>query len=144
MPLPKEVIDTFNNLASVKVLATVDENGVCHLSPIGSLSASPDGSLLIFAELFTSGKTERLKYMKEKGITATALAVFSDLQKKVFKGYSVKCRISEVYTSGSLFDQFSNTLKQILGIEPKAVWTLVPLEYKVCTPGPEMGKTFKL
>ncbi|MGP3667256.1 MAG: pyridoxamine 5'-phosphate oxidase family protein [Candidatus Bathyarchaeota archaeon] len=144
MPLPKEVVETFNDLTSVKVLATVDKDGVCHLSPVGSLSASPDGSSLVFAELFASGKTERLRYMKEKGLTATAIAVISNMQKKTFKGYSVRCKVGEKHTSGPLFDQVSSVIMQFLGIKPRAVYTLIPLEYKVCTPGPEMGKTFKL
>ncbi|MCX8175929.1 MAG: hypothetical protein N3E48_01695, partial [Candidatus Bathyarchaeota archaeon] len=67
-----------------------------------------------------------------------------NIQKKIFKSYSVKCKVGETYTSGSLFDQVSSIIMHVLGIKPRAVWTLIPLEYKVCTPGPEMGKIFKL
>ncbi len=41
---------------------------------------------------------------------------------------------------------FQVSIKQILGIEPKAVWTLIPLLriLKGLTSEPEMGKVFKL
>lgn len=143
MPLPKEVVEVFNNPRATKVLATIDEEGRVHAAPIASLGAVPDGSALFFGRIMAKGTSRRLEYMKKAGKTAVAVAQVFDVPNMVIKGYAVRCEVGEFQTSGPLFEKISEAVKG-LGMPVEGVWTLIPVEYKVCSPGPEVGKVVKL
>lgn len=144
MSLPEDIINTFNDPSSVKVLAAIDEKDNLYLTPMGSLSCTDDESKLFFAKLCAINTSKRLKEMKSKGLKTIALAAISNIKEKVFKGYSIKCDIADQLTSGPFFDKVSRNIERVLGLKTKSVWTLVPLEYKIHTPGPEMGKVIKV
>jgi hypothetical protein len=140
--LPKEIVDFLDNPLVTKVLATADEYGNVHAAPIASLRATPDGSMIIFAQVFSSKTPENLVYMKRVGKQAVIVAQLFSPPK--IEGYIIRCNVGEQLTSGPIFEQVSEGLKKALGLSTKAVWTLIPMEYKVCTPGPNFGRIIKL
>ena len=140
--LPEEVVKLFNDPVATKVLATIDEAGNVHATPLGSLQAAPDGSIIFFAQCLTKSTPERLKYMQKAGKAAVALTQIHS--PPVVKGYVVRCKVRECQVSGSLYNQVSEAIKKATGVSPIAVWTFTPIEYKICTPGPDAGKVVKL
>lgn len=140
--LPDEIVALFNNPKATKILATLDAEGNVHATPIASLQASADGSMLLFAQVLTKSVPEHLNYMKKAGKTAVAVAQICEPPS--FKGFAVRCNVGERITSGPIFDMVSRILREVAGLTTQAVWTLIPVEYKVCTPGPDVGKKVKL
>lgn len=140
--LPEEIITLFNDPKASKVLATIDSKGDVHATPIASLSASPDGSMLLFAQVITKSVPEHLAFMKKAGKTVVAVAQIFGPQ--VIKGFAVRCTVGERLTSGPIFDMVSKVVREAVGLTPQAVWTLIPTEYKICSPGPNAGKIVKL
>ena len=60
------------------------------------------------------------------------------------EGYAIRCNVGEQLTSGPVFDQVSTSLRRAMGLSTKAVWTLIPVEYEICTPGSDVGRIIKL
>jgi len=140
--LPEGIVSFLNNPMVTKVLATVDEMGNVHAVPVASLQATPDGSMIIFAQVFVKKTPQNLMYMKKVGKQAVIVAqLFSPPN---IEGYAIRCNVGEQLTSGPIFDQVSASLRKAMELSTKAVWTLIPVEYEVCTPGPDVGRTIKL
>ncbi|NWG09142.1 MAG: hypothetical protein HXX80_02320 [Nitrososphaerales archaeon] len=110
MPLPKEIVDLFNNPVARKTLSTVDENNTVHAAPFASLNASSDGSMLTLTQLWADETPRRLKYMKEAG--KEAVVQFVDVDKNIRIGYSVRCKVGDALTSGPIYDKISEILNK--------------------------------
>ncbi len=144
MGLPEEIVSLFNNPAARKTLSTVDEHNTIHAAPFASLAAAPDGSMITLAQVTAEETPKRLKYMKKTDKAAVVVVQYVDLEKMIRKGYSVRCRVGDALTSGTIYDKVAAMVQKSTGTKPKAVWTLYPISYKVHTPGPERGKTVTL
>jgi len=142
LPLPKEIVDLFNNPVARKTLSTIDENNTVHAAPFASLNASSDGFMLTLTQLWADETPRRLKYMKEAG--KEAVVQFVDVEKNIRIGYSIRCKVGDALTSGPIYDKISEITQQRFGMKPKAVWTFYPVSYKIHTPGPERGKIVEL
>lgn len=122
--MPNEVIDLFNDLESIKVLVTIDENNVPHCVPAGSLCVlSP--SMIGFAVIMMKKSHSNLLHCCENGKLVAAMVV------KGPKSYQVKALAKEYLTEGIVYEKFRDGLKPLLSnsnFELKGVWILQPTE----------------
>jgi len=144
MPLPIDVIRLFTNPAATKVIATIDAEGGIHAVPFGSLTATPDGSMLIFSQSGAEETSKRLTYMKQAGKMAVAVVQLVDIEKRTREGYSICCKVGDALTSGPIYDSAAERMMKVGVPKPKAVWTLNPVRYKIHTPGPDREKIVTL
>jgi hypothetical protein len=144
MPLPTDVIRLFANPAAAKVITTVDGEGNVHAAPFGSLGATPDGSMLFFSQIGAEETPKLLASMKQAGKLASVVIQFTDTQKGTREGYSIACKVGETFTSGPMYDRVSDRIMKIGLSKPRAVWTLIPVRYKIHSGGPDREKTITL
>lgn len=130
----------FNDPLTRKTISTINENNELHAAPTGSLMCTPDGSNLFFSEGSAVETPKNLKYMKETG--KIAVVVFQKVvpEEKIMWGYSVRCKVGDRLTSGQLYDKAAERSIKLFGTRPKSVWMLIPISYKVHTPGPDKQK----
>lgn len=100
--MPKEVMELFNNPASIKFLATVDSEGKPNAVVIASLVAIDDETLA-FADLMINKTKENLLNTKKVAATVYKPAMNSFQVKGTFMGFQ---------NSGLLIDIF-NSVDQI-------------------------------
>jgi len=135
MPIPKEVMDVYNDPAAIKVLATRSGEDL-HVIPLGSMRVV-DPNTIVCATIFMHEAHENLRKAAENNERVSTLAV------KLAPGgqsqaYQVRCRVKASMTSGPLFDSFKENIKQ-RGMDVRAVWVLEPLEVLVQI-GPNAGQ----
>jgi hypothetical protein len=135
MPIPKEVMDVYNDPVAIKVLATRSGEDL-HVIPLGSLRAV-DANTIACATIFMHEAHENLRKAAETGEKVSTLAV------KMVPGappqaYQVRCRVKASMTSGPLFDGMKEAIKK-MGMDVRAVWILEPLEV-LAQIGPNAGK----
>jgi predicted pyridoxine 5'-phosphate oxidase superfamily flavin-nucleotide-binding protein len=111
--MPKEVMDMLNNPQSAKVLATCDSSGKLNAVPKGSLTAVDDETVA-FADIFGDKTNANLKATNKAVVTffATGLPPV---------GYQVKGTFHGFQTSGPMFDNFAQKIKELLKMDIKAV-----------------------
>jgi hypothetical protein len=124
--LPPEVIALLNRTDTVKVLSTVDEQGVPHGVAKDSLFATVDGQLA-HLEYFESSRTQRnLVRAIWFGGSASVLLVGADGQSWQIKGRPVRADVS-----GQLFREHYERLRQKFGdVDLAAVWIIEPREVR--------------
>ena len=104
--LPEKAMDLFNDLQSMKVIATVGATGKPHLTPKGSMMAIDDETIA-YAEM-AGGKTKaNLEATKQAAVLAC----------KELKAWKVTGSLRGIYTSGDVFEQFKKTAKEKLGLD---------------------------
>jgi hypothetical protein len=135
MPIPKEVMDVYNDPAAIKVLATRSGEDL-HMIPLGSLRVM-DANTIVCASIHMHEAHENLSKAAKTGEKISTLAV------KMAPGtppqaYQVRCRVKTSMTSGPLFEGMKENIKK-LGMDVRAVWILEPLEVLVQI-GPNAGK----
>ena len=110
--LPEEVLATFKDPSSVKIIATVDKSGIPNVTVKGSMSVMDDGTL-VFADVGgdATRTTHNLKATKKVAILVT----------KGMATYQIKGSFKESKTSGPVFDQFAAMLKKAANINIKAI-----------------------
>ncbi len=127
--MPKEVMDMMNDAQASKVLATCDAASKLNVVPKGTLAAV-DEETLAFADIF-GDKTNANITANQKA----AVAVFKmDLPPT---GYQVKGTFQGFQTSGPLFDNFAQQVKQLLNLDIKSVGVIKVNEvYSAGVPNP--------
>jgi predicted pyridoxine 5'-phosphate oxidase superfamily flavin-nucleotide-binding protein len=95
--IPKEVVDILNAEDSIKILASVDENGTPNAVPVGSIHPISDDTLA-FAEEFIVHTKHNLETTKKASVTVLKLPATAYQLKGTFVGFQ---------TSGQLFDNFA-------------------------------------
>jgi predicted pyridoxine 5'-phosphate oxidase superfamily flavin-nucleotide-binding protein len=120
--IPKEAANVFHSMQTVKVLATVDKNGMPHAVPIGSLDVSRDGDKLYFAEVAIKKTKANLELAKKEGKMVSVVAV------KALDAFQAKCTVQEFYTSGDIYEQQNKALKMAMNLDIIGVWVLEPKE----------------
>jgi len=122
--IPDEVIDLFNDLESIKVLVTIDENYVPHCVPVGSLCVlSPN--IIAFGVIMMKKTQSNLLYCYENKRTIVTMAVKGSIS------YQIKVIAKEYLTEGIVYEKFCEGLKPLVlnsGFELKGVWILEPTE----------------
>lgn len=134
--IPDEAASVFHSMQSVKILATVDEKGMPHAVPIGSMTLSREKDKLYFAEVAIKITKANLELAKKEGKMVSVLAV------KALEAYQAKCSVEGFYTSGELYAEQKKALKQLMNIDISGIWVLEPDEvYKQSVrPKEEIGK----
>jgi hypothetical protein len=135
MPIPKEVMDVYNDPAAIKVLATRSGDNL-HVIPLGSLRVV-DANTIVCASIHMHEAHENLRMAAETGEKVSTLAV------KMASGtpaqaYQVRCRVKTSVTSGPLFEELKENFKK-RGMDVRTVWILEPLEV-LAQMGPNAGK----
>ena len=126
--MSKEVMDTFNDPSSAKVLATAGTALEINAVPKGSLRAI-DEETVAFADIF-GDKTNRNLEVNKKVVAL------------VFKttpvtGYQIKGTFLGFQKSGELFDRLAREVKERIKLDIKAVGTIkVDEVYAVAPPQP--------
>lgn len=132
--IPRDVANLFNDPETVKVLVTLDQQGVPHCVPISSLSI-PSPDIIAFAVIMADETHRNLLNNPDKVVTATAV--------KGFQSYQIKAKPQEYMTEGVAFDAFRQRFGSIImgsGLEIKGVWILKPLEIYDQSIGSDAGK----
>jgi hypothetical protein len=124
--LPPEIIALLNRTDTVKVLTTVDEQGVSHCVAKDSLFVTAGGQLA-HLEFFESSWTQRnLVRAIWFGGSASVLLVGTDGQSWQIKGRPVRADIS-----GQLFREHYESLRKKFGdVDLAAVWIIEPEEIR--------------
>jgi predicted pyridoxine 5'-phosphate oxidase superfamily flavin-nucleotide-binding protein len=128
--MTKEVMDLINERPLVpKVLATCDSSGKLNAVPKGSLFAIDDETLA-FADIWGDKTNANLNATRK-----AALSVFK--MGESLAGYQVKGTFQGFQTSGPLFDNFAQQVKQMLNLDIKAVGVIkVDEVYSAAPPNP--------
>ncbi|NJD53966.1 MAG: pyridoxamine 5'-phosphate oxidase family protein [Candidatus Methanoperedens sp.] len=129
--LPEDVIGLIRDPETVKVVATVDENGAPHAVFKGSLTVLDNGSIA-YAEALESSQSNKNMVRSiwfNKGISVT-------LRGKNGLSYQIKGEAAKCITNGPIFKQFYTAKRQKSGPESDiaAVWIIDPKEIRNETP----------
>ena len=109
--IPKEVMDVITAPDSIKMIATVDENGIPNVANVHSVTAI-DSETIAFAELFIKQTKTNLEKTKK-----AAIVVF----KGPMSGYQLKGAFAGFQTSGPIFDAFSEKVMAAMKLPVKSV-----------------------
>jgi predicted pyridoxine 5'-phosphate oxidase superfamily flavin-nucleotide-binding protein len=122
--LNQEVLDLLQSEETVKILTTVDERGVPHAVPKGSLTLGDNGTLVML-ELLESSRTNRnLVRSIWYDLKVSVLLIGKNNQAFQIKGVPVK-----TYVSGPVFQKHYAAARERLGdVDPAAVWIIRPDE----------------
>ncbi len=101
--IPQEVLDVLNMQDSIKILASVDENGLPNAVPVGSIHVINDETLA-FAEEFIIHTKHNLE--KTKKASVTVLKLPAGWGGAGATAYQLKGTFLGFQTSGPLFDNF--------------------------------------
>ncbi len=109
--IPKEVMEVIAAPDSIKMIATVDENGLPNVANVHSVTAI-DSETIAFAELFIKQTKTNLEKTKK-----AAIVVF----KGQMSGYQLKGAFAGFQTSGPIFDAFSEKVMAAMKLPVKSV-----------------------
>ncbi len=127
--MAKEVMDMMNDAQASKVLATCDAASKLNVVPKGTLAAVDDETIA-FADIF-GDKTNTNLAANQKA----AVAVFKMDIPPV--GYQIKGTFQGSQTSGPLFDNFAQKVKELLNLDIKSVGVIkVDEVYAAGVPNP--------
>lgn len=129
--LSQEVIELIKDTETVKVLATIDENGDPHAVFKRSLTVLDDGSIA-YSEALESSQSNKnmvrsIWFNKSVSITIRGRNGLS---------YQIKGEAAKCITTGNIFKQFYIAKRQRSGPESDiaAVWIITPKEIRNETP----------
>lgn len=120
--LPKEIIDLLEDKNTVKLLATVDQDGHPHLVVKQTIRADDQGNLIYF-ELLESSKTNKnlVRSIWFNGVASIALANING------QSYQIKCKPVKSIVNGPQFRRYYIEAQKELGdVDLAAVWVLQP------------------
>ena len=127
--MPKEVMDMMNDAGASKVLATCDATSKLNVVPKGTLAAI-DEETIAFADIFGDKTNSNLSANQK-----AAVAVFKIDIPPV--GYQVKGTFQGSQTSGQLYDNFAQKVKELLNLDIKSVGVIkVDEVYATGVPNP--------
>ena len=111
--IPEEVAQIIKDQGAIKIVATVDENGVPNVTPKASLMAASDETLA-FADLY-GGKSRTFINLKET--KQASVLVFKFPFEPPFAAYQIKGKFDQYQTSGPVFNQFAKIIKDAIGAD---------------------------
>jgi len=129
--MTKEVMDTFNDEKALKVMATVNKEGVLNNVPIMSVIAV-DNETLAFAELFLNKTKENLLLTKKCCVVAFIVPQTAGVPPK---GFQVKGTFEGFQTSGPIYDMLREVIEKQTGRGIKSVGIIKPDEGYMVHPG---------
>lgn len=130
--MPDEVVAALNSPKASKVLATVRPDGSPHVIHVGSIIA-PGPEMIAFGAILMKQTGKNLEHMKKVGAPVAVLVT------QEMKSYEVRGKITNLVTSGPLFDKMNEELQK-LGLKASGVWTLEPVEVYNQSANYEAGK----
>ncbi|NAS89558.1 hypothetical protein C4E24_07490 [ANME-1 cluster archaeon AG-394-G21] len=104
--MPKEVMDMFNDWDASKAIATADAEGKLNVVPVKSFSVV-DEETLAFGEVSLGKTKDNLEATKKVAVTAF----------KGTKGSQIKGTFQEFLTSGPIFEQKKERVKEKLKLD---------------------------
>lgn len=143
--IPKEVLDVLKAQDSIKVLASVDENGVPNAVFVGSITPISEDTLA-FAEQFIIHTKHNLEKTGKASVAILNQWGFSASgQMLPVAAYQLKGAFLGFQTSGPLFDNFSRRVAEMrargLELPPlKSVGTIRVDEVFAASPGSNSQK----
>jgi hypothetical protein len=124
--LSPEVIDLLNNESCIKVLATIDGDGLPHVVVRNSIYAADDGTLHL-PELLESSTTNR----NLLGALWFDRKVAISLLSKDGRNFQIKGKPVKTHVGGALFQQHYLKVRESLGnVGLAAVWVIEPEEVR--------------
>ncbi len=128
--IPKEVVDVLNAQDSIRILVSVDENGVPNAVPVYSITPIGDDTLA-FAEMMIIHTKHNLEKTKRASVTVFKLPATAYQLKGKFLGFQ---------TSGPLFDNFAKKMAEHKFPPIKSVGTIKIDEVFSASPGANSKK----
>lgn len=107
-PVPKEVMDLYDDLESVKMLASVDKKKNLNVVLVGTVGVV-DGQTLGFIDVFMDKTKQNLESTKRATISVFKPPTQSYQAKGIFQGWQ---------TSGPAYDKLMAKYKDLLGDAP--------------------------
>jgi len=105
--MPKPVMDKFNNPRAIKVLGTIDNDGIPNVAYVTSLFA-PDRETLIYAD--TMGVKTKSNLLANPQMTAMVV-----LNEQLI-AYQIKGKFKGFETSGKFYEMMSNKPEYFLSV----------------------------
>ena len=127
--MPKEVMEIFNDWDALKAVATADAEGKLNVVPIKAFSVV-DEETLAFGDVFLGKTKANLGATKKVAVTAF----------KGSTGYQIKGTFQEFLTSGPIFEEMKEAVKEKLKLDAKSAAILKVEEVYLVSPGPNAGK----
>lgn len=122
--LPQELIDLIEERDTSRVLATVDEKGVPHVTVEQPLHVGEDGNLH-YLELLESSRANRNLVSSIWFDRSVSIGV----QGKSGRSFQIKGKPVRALITGSLFQQHYVAIREQLGdVDLAAVWVIEPQE----------------
>ncbi|HWP96085.1 MAG TPA: hypothetical protein VN426_04480 [Syntrophomonadaceae bacterium] len=120
--LEQKLLDLLVDEETVKILATIDQNGAPHAVPKQSLQVDEDGRL-IYLELLESSQTNKNMIASLWFNRPIAVA----LKGKDGASYQIKGRPQRALVAGPVFQKYYVRIREILGdVDLAAVWVIDP------------------
>lgn len=124
--LEEKLINIINSKSTIKALATVDKNGVPHVTYKGSFQFRNDGTIEFYEIIDTSVTNQNL--IASIGFDKVVAVNFLSEEKE---SYQIKAKIKEAITSGQEFKKANQAIQKRFGdIDIAAVWILEPVEFR--------------
>ncbi|WP_455714762.1 pyridoxamine 5'-phosphate oxidase family protein [Anaerosporobacter sp.] len=124
--LDENLIKIINSKTTIKALATVDKNGVPHVTYKGSFQIREDGTIS-FSEVIETSVTN-------KNLTASIWfdkIVAINFLSEERESYQVKAKVKKAIIAGQEFSKAYQALRERLGdIDLSTIWVLEPIEVR--------------
>lgn len=124
MELAKEIVEALKDPQKMKVLTTVDKDGMPHAVPIGSLTLMEDGNIA-FMELLETSQTQKNMlncYWFKKEVS---ILVIDDWASG--KVYQIKADPYKYLYMGPIWNHFLEEVWKVLpDSDPAGVWLMTP------------------
>ncbi|MGB7532924.1 MAG: pyridoxamine 5'-phosphate oxidase family protein [Halobacteriota archaeon] len=127
--MPEEVMEIFNDWDALKAVATADAEGKLNVAPIKTFSVV-DEETLAFGYVFPGKTKDNMEATKKVAVTAF----------KGSTGYQIKGTFQGFLTSGPIFDEKKERVKEKLKLDAKGAGIIKVEEVYLVSPGPNAGK----
>ena len=127
--MPEEVMEIFNDWSASKAVATADAEGKLNVVPVRTFSVV-DEETLAFGDVFLGKTKANLETTQKVAVTAF----------KGSTGYQIKGTFQEFLTSGPIFEEMKEAVKEKLKLDAKSAVILKVEEVYSVSPGPNAGK----
>jgi len=129
--MTKEIMDVFNDSKAIKVLATVDENGILNNVPMFSICCV-DKETVACADIFMAKTKKNLKSTRK---VAAVCFKISDKPGVTPTGFQVKGTFQEFQHEGPIYDKINEAVQASMGRGIRGVVIIKVEEGWSVTPG---------
>lgn len=124
--LDENLIRIINSKTTIKALATVDKNGVPHVTYKGSFQIRDDGTISFYEIIETSVTNKNLT----TSIWFDKVVAINFLSEEK-ESYQVKAKVKKAIISGQEFKEVYQAVRERFGdIDLSTVWVLEPIEVR--------------